>query len=97
MVEVQVMLMGFLFFMVYFVLGLVIMVVFMWIYMFLMFYDEIVLVKVNNVVVVIVWIGVIFGFGIVLFGVLCESESFLEFLIWGVIVGIVQLFVFYVY
>lgn len=97
MAEVQATLTGLLPFMAYFALGLAIMAAFMWIYTSLTPYDEIALVKANNAAAAIAWTGAILGFGIALSGALRESESLLEFLIWGVIAGIAQLLVFYAY
>lgn len=97
MAEVQATLAGLLPFLAYFALGLAIMAAFMWIYTTLTPYDEVALVKANNAAAAIAWTGAILGFGIALSGALRESESLLEFLIWGIIAGIAQLLVFYAY
>ena len=97
MAEVQATLAGLLPFLAYFALGLAIMAAFLWIYTTLTPYDEVALVKANNAAAAIAWTGAILGFGIALSGALRESESLLEFLIWGIIAGIAQLLVFYAY
>ena len=97
MPEVQATLMGLLPFLAYFVLGLAIIAAFMWAYTTLTPYNEVTLIKANNTSAAVTWAGASLGFGIALSGALRESTSLIEFVIWGLIAGLTQLIVFFVY
>ena len=97
MAELGATLAGLLPFLAYFILGLVIMAIFMWIYTQLTPYDEVALVKANNVAASLVWIGALLGFVLPLTSAMRESFSILEFVVWGLIAGIAQYCVFWGY
>ncbi|MGF1605599.1 MAG: DUF350 domain-containing protein [Rhodothalassiaceae bacterium] len=88
---------GFPQFLAFFAMGLALMAAFMWIYTAITPHDEVALVRANNVTAAVVWTGALIGFVLPLSSAMRESFAIREFVVWGVIAGIAQLAVFFVY
>ncbi|MEM9123394.1 MAG: DUF350 domain-containing protein [Pseudomonadota bacterium] len=81
----------------YFGLGLGMTAVFMWLYVRATPYDEVALIKQNNLGAAIAYTGALIGFVMPLQTALQHSVTLAEYLLWGLIAGFTQLGVFFVY
>ena len=71
--------------------AIVLLVAFMAIYLRVTPYDEIALIRNNNVAAAISLSGALLGFAMPIANVIAHSDTLLDLAIWGVIAGIVQL------
>lgn len=81
-------------FSVYFFIGVVMVIIFLFIYFKIILYNEWQLIKNNNIVVSLVFSGILLGYVIFLFSVVINVVSILDYFVWGGIVLVIQLFVF---
>lgn len=81
-------------FSVYFFIGVVMVIIFLFIYFKIILYNEWQLIKNNNIVVLLVFSGILLGYVIFLFSVVINVVSILDYFVWGGIVLVIQLFVF---
>lgn len=84
----------FLVFSVYFFIGVVMVIIFLFIYFKIILYNEWQLIKNNNIVVLLVFSGILLGYVILLSSVVINVVSILDYFVWGGIVLVIQLFVF---
>lgn len=85
---------GFVLFIAYFVTAIVLLLVFMKIYTILTPFDDVALIKANNVSASTVFVGAMLGFGAPIASAAANSVSLLDFAMWAVIAGIVQVLTF---
>ena len=71
--------------------AIVLLVAFMAIYLYVTPYDEINLIRANNVAAAISLSGAVLGFAMPIANVIAHSDTLLDLAVWGVIAGIVQL------
>lgn len=71
--------------------AIVLLVAFMAIYLYVTPYDEINLIRANNVAAAISLSGALLGFAMPIANVIAHSDTLLDLAVWGVIAGIVQL------
>ena len=71
--------------------AIVLLVAFMAIYLRVTPYDEIALIRKNNVAAAISLSGALLGFAMPIANVIAHSDTLLDLAVWGVIAGIVQL------
>lgn len=76
-------------FCVYFFIGVVMVIVFFFIYLKIMLYNEWQLIKNNNIVVLLVFSGMLLGYVIFLFSVVINLVSILDYFVWGGIVLVI--------
>jgi len=71
--------------------AIVLLVAFMAIYLYVTPYDEINLIRANNLAAAITLSGAVLGFAMPIANVIAHSDTLLDLAVWGVIAGIVQL------
>jgi putative membrane protein len=71
--------------------AIVLLVAFVAIYLYVTPYDEINLIRANNVAAAISLSGAVIGFAMPIANVIAHSDTLLDLAVWGVIAGIVQL------
>jgi putative membrane protein len=71
--------------------AIVLLVAFMAIYLYVTPYDEINLIRANNVAAAISLSGAVLGFAMPIANVIAHSDTLADLAVWGVIAGIVQL------
>lgn len=71
--------------------AIVLVVAFVAIYLYVTPYDEINLIRTNNVAAAISLSGAVLGFAMPIANVIAHSDTLLDLAVWGVIAGIVQL------
>lgn len=71
--------------------AIVLLVAFVAIYLYVTPYDEINLIRTNNVAAAISLSGAVLGFAMPIANVIAHSDTLLDLAVWGVIAGIVQL------
>jgi putative membrane protein len=71
--------------------AIVLLVAFMAIYLYVTPYDEITLIRSNNMAAAISLSGALLGFAMPIANVIAHSDTLLDLAVWGVIAGIVQL------
>ena len=71
--------------------AIVLLVAFMAIYLYVTPYDEIALIRNNNVAAAISLSGALLGFAMPIANVIAHSDTLLDLAVWGVVAGIVQL------
>ncbi|MEP3276542.1 MAG: DUF350 domain-containing protein [Stappiaceae bacterium] len=85
---------GLVLFVAYFVTAIVLLLIFMKIYTMLTPFDDVALIKANNVSASVVFVGAMLGFGAPIASAAANSISLLDFAIWAGIAGIVQILTF---
>jgi putative membrane protein len=78
-------------FLAYFAAAIVLLAAFVAIYLFITPYDEIRLIRNNNVAAAISLSGAVLGFAMPIANVIAHSDTLLDLLVWSVIAGLVQL------
>ena len=71
--------------------AIVLLAAFMAIYLYVTPYDEIKLIRSNNIAAAISLAGAIFGFALPIANVIAHSDTLIDLAVWSVIAGIVQL------
>lgn len=71
--------------------AIVLLVAFVALYLYVTPYDEINLIRTNNVAAAISLSGAVLGFAMPIANVIAHSDTLLDLAVWGVIAGIVQL------
>ena len=71
--------------------AIVLLVAFMAIYLYVTPYDEIALIRNNNVAAAISLSGALLGFAMPIANVIAHSDTLLDLAVWGVVAGIAQL------
>jgi putative membrane protein len=78
-------------FLAYFAAAIVLLAAFVAIYLFITPYDEIRLIRNNNVAAAISLSGAVLGFAMPIANVIAHSDTLLDLLVWSLIAGLVQL------
>ena len=78
-------------FLAYFAAAIVLLAAFVAIYLFITPYDEIRLIRNNNVAAAVSLSGAVLGFAMPIANVIAHSDTLLDLLVWSVIAGLVQL------
>ena len=84
-------------FLIYFVPAVLIVHAFMWLYMQVTPHAEIELIKANNVAASTTYVGALLGFSIPICSVVANAASLVDFLVWSLVAGFVQLATFLVF
>ena len=78
-------------FLAYFAAAIVLLAAFVAVYVFITPYDEIRLIRNNNVAAAVSLSGAVLGFAMPIANVIAHSDTLLDLLVWSVIAGMVQL------
>lgn len=78
-------------FLAYFAAAIVLLAAFVAIYLFITPYDEIRLIRNNNVAAAVSLSGAVLGFAMPIANVIAHSDTLLDLLVWSLIAGLVQL------
>jgi putative membrane protein len=78
-------------FLAYLGIAVVLLTAFMAIYLYVTPYDEIALIRNNNMAAAISLSGALLGFAMPIANVIAHSDTLLDLVVWGVIAGVVQL------
>lgn len=78
-------------FLAYFGAALTLLAAFVAIYLFVTPYDEIRLIRNNNVAAAVSLSGAVLGFAMPIANVIAHSDTLLDLLVWGLIAGVIQL------
>ena len=78
-------------FLAYFAAAIVLLAAFVAIYLFITPYDEIRLIRNNNVAAAVSLSGAVLGFAMPIANVIAHSDTLLDLLVWSAIAGLVQL------
>jgi putative membrane protein len=71
--------------------AIILLVIFVAIYLYVTPYDEIALIRANNLAAAISLSGALLGFALPIANVIAHSDTLLDLAVWGVIAGVVQL------
>lgn len=86
---------GILLFAIYFIASVAVVLVFMKLYTTLTPHDEVTLIKENNAVAAVTYTGAMLGFALPIASVIANSVGIIDFVIWAVVAGIVQIIAFF--
>ena len=78
-------------FLAYFAAAIVLLAAFVAVYVFITPYDEIRLIRNNNVAAAVSLSGAVLGFALPIANVIAHSDTLLDLLVWSLIAGLVQL------
>ncbi len=84
-------------FLIYFVSAIVVVMVFMRIYTAITPHGEVELIKQDNAAAAVAYVGAMFGFMLPIASAIANSVSLIDFAIWAVIAGVIQLITFFIF
>ncbi|MGH0003700.1 DUF350 domain-containing protein [Pseudovibrio ascidiaceicola] len=97
MAELQASLFGILPFLSYFLAAIVMLLIFMAVYKIITPYNEMKLIKNNNRAASLSFTGAVIGFSIPIASAAANSVSLIDFFVWGLVAGLVQIITFLVF
>ncbi len=81
----------------YFIPALLFVFFFMWLYTLITPHNESTLIKENNLAAATTYVGTLIGFTLPIASVVANAVGFIDFLVWGIIAGLVQLITYFIF